>query len=83
MNTCTMNACTMSPCTTNFRAPRPRTMSPKYLLWIGFTVLSCTWYALDPAAHPQDWSVAKAAAVEVQQIVQGPAPAAGLRTAMR
>jgi len=34
-------------------------MGPKYTLWIAVTVLSGTWYALDPAAHRSDeWSVA-------------------------
>ena len=42
-------------------------MSPKIALWIGFTILSSTWYVLDPEAHGTV-SKAFAQADSVQQI---------------
>ncbi|WP_157817707.1 hypothetical protein [Candidatus Thiodictyon syntrophicum] len=58
-------------------------MGPKYLLWIAFSVVSSTWYALDPAAHPLGDTFAQKAPVEIQQLAQGPLQEVGPRTAMR
>lgn len=59
-------------------------MSPKIALWIGFAILSSTWYLLDPEAHS---TVAKAFAQahsvqQIEHIVAAETPEQIMKTAM-
>jgi hypothetical protein len=56
-------------------------MRPKYILWIAVAVVSSSWYALDPAAHPMGDALAKAPSSGVGQIAGEPSRAVGIKTA--
>jgi len=58
-------------------------MSPKIILWISFSVISSTWYALDPdAGFAFGTSVAANSATQIAHVVRSESLEVGARTAM-
>ncbi len=58
-------------------------MSPKIILWISFSVVSSTWYTLDPDARfAFGPSVAANATSQIEQAIQAQALDVRTRTAM-
>lgn len=59
-------------------------ISPKVVLWIGFAVLSSTWYALDPEAHGTGYQALSQAAPaqEIERVVATENPERVILTAM-
>jgi hypothetical protein len=58
-------------------------MSPKIILWISFSVISSTWYALDPDARfALGTSVAASSATQIEHMVQSESLEVRARTAM-
>jgi len=58
-------------------------MSPKLILWISFSVVSSTWYALDPDARLAFGpSVADNATTQIEQMIQAESLDVRTRTAM-
>jgi hypothetical protein len=58
-------------------------MSPKIILWISFSVISSTWYALDPDARlASGFSVADNATTQMEQMILTESLEVRTRTAM-
>lgn len=76
---------TATPTVTKIGRRLGQWIGPKVALWIGFAVLSSTWYALDPEAHGNGYQ-ALSQATPVQEIERGATaenPARIIMTAMQ